>query len=507
MVDLLEGDFVETYGKNGRSLQPARWQDNDTIREVSKAIHVLNEAGLSEKSARVMLQEAGLGSTPPENEFGVASFGTVDFNGELQDDQQQVTVDKLQRMTRFDGQAKALLNILTMPIRTAKWRIVASENGKREAKFVENMLRLPPHRGGMAVPFNVTLGYLALAIRDRFKVVEKIWELQRVDGTLRWVIKKLALRPTETLTLKVDSKGDLIGVRQKTMFHGNTIDTVMPASKVLLYTYGKEEGPLVGESAFNAAHYHYDKKHKLYYIAHIAYSSAALPPKVGTIPNNRGHGSPKRFKEDLANLGGLNSAMVKPEGWEVETLQLNRSFSDFLPLINHHDFMMAISVLAQFLRLGQTGVGSFALSENQSDAFILAMQHFLDDIAKTITSFLIPQVIDLNFGSGRYPRFVFETLSDKATALLREVFGKIAVSASSQVQPEFMLELEKKMAESMGINVDYEAIEKEIEEMATAKRASELERLENSPDLQPAPVPGAQAPKPKPSGGASNGNR
>ena len=497
MNDLAAFEFAPSYPRNGRSGPPSRILAASEQRAFNVALDSLRRAGVEPEHAITFLQEAGM-RQPSGTEIGVANFGSVDFNGELLEPSDQVPITKLQRMTRFDGQAKALLNILTMPVRTAKWQIVPGKDGVREAKFITEMLTKPPHRGGMSIPFGSTLGYLALAIRDRFKVVEKVWELQRVDGELRYILKKLAPRPTETLKIKVDRAGDFVGVHQEANFHGQFIDVLIPKQKLLLYTYGKDEAPLAGESAFNAAHYHYDKKHKLYYIAHIAYTVAALPPRVGTIPrgvtNSIDIGA---FRTNLSSLG-LNTAITVPEGWEVETLQLNRSFADFMPLINHHDFMMAISVLAQFLRLGQTGVGAFALSSDQSDVFVTAMQHFLDDIASIVTSYLLPDIVDLNFGSQKYPTFQFETLSDKATNLIRELFGKLAVTQNPTVSGEFLIEVEKRMAEILGLSIDYEGIEKELTEIAAAEREAELERIKNPPSAPG--QPGGQPEVPEPAG-------
>ena len=496
MSDVATFDFAPSYPRDGRPGPPSRILAPSEQRAFNVALDSLRRAGVDPGRAVTFLQEAGL-QRPSGTEVGVANFGSVDFNGELLESSDQVPITKLQRMTRFDGQAKALLNILTMPVRTAKWQIVPSKDGRREAKFITEMLTKPPHRGGMSIPFGSVLGYLALAIRDRFKVVEKVWELQRVEGELRYILKKLAPRPTETLKIKVDKAGDFIGVHQKTTFHGQFIDVLIPKQKVLLYTYGKEEAPLAGESAFNAAHYHYDKKHKLYYIAHIAYTVAALPPRVGTIPQGVTNSTEiEAFRTNLSSLG-LNTAITVPEHWTVETLQLNRSFADFMPLINHHDFMMAISVLAQFLRLGQTGVGAFALSSDQSDVFVTAMQHFLDDIASVVTSYLLPDIIDLNFGNQKYPIFQFETLSDKATNLIREMFGKLAVTGSPNVSGEFLLEVEKRMAEILGLSIDYEGIEKEIAEIAAAERERDLEMIKNPP--QPA-APGGKPEIPESTG-------
>lgn len=62
------------------------------------------------------------------------------------------------------------------------------------------------------------------------------------------------------------------------------------------------------------------------------------------------------------------------------------------------DYQNAIlrSVLAQFLMLGSTSQGSFALSSDQSDLFVRALETVNDSIAAPLNRFVVPRMVDFN---------------------------------------------------------------------------------------------------------------
>jgi len=65
-------------------------------------------------------------------------------------------------------------------------------------------------------------------------------------------------------------------------------------------------------------------------------------------------------------------------------------------ILNRLDKLKAVSVLAQFIMLGMTQVGSFALSKHQGDLFIIAASAFLYHIADIFNRHAIPKLIKMN---------------------------------------------------------------------------------------------------------------
>lgn len=63
------------------------------------------------------------------------------------------------------------------------------------------------------------------------------------------------------------------------------------------------------------------------------------------------------------------------------------------------------------MELGDTQSGSKALSEDQSDLFLLSLGAVVKQIADTMNRFVIPELVDMNFeGVKSYPKLKFEKL-------------------------------------------------------------------------------------------------
>lgn len=73
----------------------------------------------------------------------------------------------------------------------------------------------------------------------------------------------------------------------------------------------------------------------------------------------------------------------------------NRQF-DTNEIINRYDLRIAQSVLADFILLGHEKVGSFALSDNKTDMFAVALNGFLRMIETAMNEQAIPRLMKLN---------------------------------------------------------------------------------------------------------------
>lgn len=432
-------------------------------------------------------------------EIGVLPVGSPygTFNQEEEYNLTDVSIEDLDKMCRVDGTARALYNILSLPIRSTGWTVTPSEDGQEEASFINALFTEPPYRGGMSTPMDYVISVATKAIRQGFVLWEKVYRVGDikyfVDGKLvekknAILLKKLAHRPSEQITFKTDANGGLAGAVQRTYYKNKLIEANLPVEKIIVFTYNKHENSLYGESALLPAYYHYDKKHKLYYVAHMAYFLNAIPPRIGKYPCTEDSNTVNNFKLALRELG-TKSVVTMPvfpsikgqetPQYEIENLESGRSLADFTPLINHHNTEMSKSILAQFLELGTNGKGgAFALSADQSDMFLMSLESVMADIAYTFNAFLIPQLIDLNFGTGNYPEFSFLPLSDSKKAIMAETFKALVNTATTQLTDEFILSLEKQMADEFGLSIDYQPIEEHREELKQLRMEAEKAELE-----------------------------
>lgn len=407
-------------------------------------------------------------------------------------DVKDITVQELTTMRRKDGQARAIHRVLTLPLRQAPMTFMpnegeGSQSGEEEALFVERALTQPLHMGGMSTSIGSTFAQLGKALADGFSVFEKVWQVTpKGDVTYR----KFAPRAAETVKFNLDDNGGLESVRQRVHWQGEMLDVTIPAEKLLVYTAQAEENPWYGESYLLPAYYHYDKKHKLYYIAHLAAQFHAVPGRIGSYPAQATPAEKEAFRKQLSKMG-FNTAMTKPENWIVDEFGGSGGMPDFEKMINHHDSMMAKSVLAHFIQLGTgSSSGSWALSSDQSDFFTIALETILDEWAEMFTFYAIPQLVDHNFRSRAYPEMSLGPLADSTKQVMEEVFKAVAVAGNTNVTPDFMFELEAKIANELGLEIDYEALEEEFESDKELERAASEAALKALANPQPATNPG-----------------
>lgn len=458
---------------------------------------------------------------PPPNEAELGVAGDLPFSGWSVNGEvplvNRIPIDDVIHMLRTDGQARALLRLFTLPILSAlndgKWN--ADDGGEKEAEFANNMWTLPPQDGGMTSSKTQIVRRTLFGLVTGFSVFEEVRQVPK-DGTLKGKItlRKLAYRDCRTVRFKVDDNGGFNGIRQVSNVNGITKDVQIPPEKIWFWTYQPEENPLYGVSLFEAAHYHYNIKKKLYYIAHLAAQFAAIPGRVGKVPKGYNPGELRAFKKALSDFA-FNTAMVMPDGYEVTPFNGNSGFN-FINLIDHHNHMMSKSVLASFLDNDQrAALIEIGQTDPNTDFFVLALEAIMDDMAEGWSRYLMPKYIDWNFGTKKYPKFQFGTLSDAAKATIKDVFTAVVTSSVLNCTPEFMRELEKKLSKSLDLDIDYDEIEKQekdIAEQQAKAQEDEAKALQNGtgPGQQPdpnqppgqpqdgsqPPTPGTQPPAP-----------
>jgi hypothetical protein len=485
------------------------------------------------KSPEANGEEYGVNMSLP---FGSWTDFSQSGRGQIQAaNRQLVPLENLVEMRKKDGQARALLRLLTLPI----WRAAADgewvkpddkhkqhdESGREvvtqgesdkktqpegddygvaETEFINQMWNLPPYHGGMTVPWTRLIRQITLALFDGtapFEIVRYVPDTGPLKGKV--ILKKLAYRDPRTVKFLIDEKGGYDGFRQVTTANGKAIDVKIPQDKSWYYAANEEENPFYGISWFESAYFHYDVKRKLYYISHIAAQMAAIPARVGKPPERGVQVDPVRqqaVKKALQDMA-FNMAMTLPPGWDVDTFNANSGF-DFMKLIDHHNLSMAKSVMARFLDDEQRAVliDNSGNVDANADFFVMALEAIMSEIAESLSHHVIPQFIDYNFGSSVYPTFKFGVLSDSSKDTIKDLFTVIATAQTTQWTPEFIRELEKKLTDRLGLEVDYDEVEKREKEEAEA--AEEQQRAEMA--LYEQQIAGQNPPQPIPPGtGAS----
>lgn len=394
-----------------------------------------------------------------------------------------LSIQQLVEMRRNDGQIRALQRLLSLPIlaatREAKW--MPAKDGDAEADFANQMFSLPPQSGGMTVSQMKFMRQVLLAIVEGFACFEEVRQIPDT-GPLKGkvTLKKLAHRDSQTIRFLVEDNGTFAGVRQIANVAGRSVDVAIPKEKVWYYAANEEENPFYGVSFFESAYTHYDMKRRLYYVSHVAAQFAAVPGRVGSVPVNATKKDIDAFRSAIEQFA-FNTAMMHPEGFTVDFANQNTGFN-FITLIDHQNAMMAKSVLAKFMEdAGRTVLVENSSADPSADFFTMQLESIMDEIASSLTTYMLPKYIDWNFGTDKYPTFKFGPLNDATKDVIKELLQAVATVQSSKWTDPFIRETEKKMADRLGLEIDYDEIEKKDEErhkIEEAQQQFELQQIQ-----------------------------
>ena len=143
-------------------------------------------------------------------------------------------------------------------------------------------------------------------------------------------------------------------------------------------------------------------------------------------------------REGLVLPGGEN-------GWKLELITSgSRRQFDTNAIIDRYDKRIATSVLADFVMLGQQQVGSFALADNKTKIFAMAIGTYLDVICEVFNNQGIPRLIDINGdhfkGITDYPKMIHGDIEspdlERFTTYVTQMIGAGVLVPDEQLEDE-----------------------------------------------------------------------
>jgi phage gp29-like protein len=310
-----------------------------------------------------------------------------------------------------------------LPIRATDWDVQPASDdpaAKEAADLVYDNLF-----GGMTHTFDDFLRDALLALFYGFTVFEKVFEER--DDYIVW--RKFAPRHPQTIErFLFDETGGLAGVRQVGLDpQGRFRQVDIPIDKLLVFIWRRELGNPYGVSVLRAAYKHWFLKDLAYKLQAIALERWAVGIPVGKVPAGTSEQDKQTFLQMLeAMRGHERAAMVLTEDYSVELIGAEagqRANQAFVEAIQHHDTMIVKAVLAQFLNLGTGDVGSWALSRDHSQLFLMGLNSVAQWFADHINRYAIPQLCKLNFGED-FTDFPELTFADLRLVLQREVLAE-----------------------------------------------------------------------------------
>ena len=353
-------------------------------------------------------------------------------------------VKDLDEMLRRDGKARTLDQALSLPIRGASRSIRRGPASRKVANFVEEQLFSTANNGGMSISTNTIVAQMTGAMTHRKAYFEKVWKEQ--DGHV--VYDKIAWRPPATCSIKRDKRNAAFqGFTQAPVRYGDTKEIYIKPERAFVYIHGKNRNPLDGVSDMDVAYWCYTTKQKIRFLWYSFLEGQSLPKTVVKAKTQKeaDAGARKMLALRSGGVTGITDAIT------FDVLESSgKGAAQFKEALQWLDLEASGSVLAGFTDLGGAaagGTGSFALSKDQTDFFLMSRGAVATEMQDDINQFLVADLVRWNFGPKEpCPIFEFGPIAEDDAASAISLLQATSQSTSPVLPIEFMEELIEKVA-------------------------------------------------------------
>lgn len=287
------------------------------------------------------------------------------------------------------------LGTLTVP-----WRLEPSGNARIDA-FIQAMF--DEMEGS---PTGVLYDALD-AVAKGFSIMEKVYDtgLPGFESAV-WV---RAVKPKDPAMFGFDVD-EFLNIKSLVLHIPGEGPREVPVDKFVVYAYNRKYSQPYGEPDLKAAYRHWRTKRALIdqWNAHL--EKYASPSIVGKFKRGLSE------EEQAALLDALDkvqrqSALIHADDIDVTLLDGRRTAeSGYLEAIDYHNREIARAILGQTLTTDDSRrVGSLALGKVHLQVLIMQLNGLRKDVAdRVMNEQIIRPTVDMNFGAGVYPRFVFD---------------------------------------------------------------------------------------------------
>jgi hypothetical protein len=391
-------------------------------------------------------------------------------------------LDVFERMRRSDGMVAAALRGIKLPLLSAEWDIVAASEDPLDLEIADFVRKNLFERLAWQEHLREVLTFLDFG----FSVFEKVWDVvDVVDAAAQqyhqqWaldmeknardiyefsgrrvrvptqslarysiatrqqiVLKKIAPRLQRTIwRWNTDDHGDVVTVDQQKWLNSEFSLQTIPMDKLLVFTNEKEGGNYLGRSILRPAYKHWFIKDQLYRIQAIAAERHGVGIPVMAMPADKSDEKNISRAEDI--LAGIRA---NERGYVVELFGYkfrvegtgSSAVMDLDPMIKHHDFMISVSVLAQFLTLGSQEQGARALAQDLTALFLMTEEALGAQVADIHNRHLIPELVNYNYaGITKYPRLTVSSIESRNVVALLSSIAQ--ATAGKLLTPDLELE-------------------------------------------------------------------
>jgi hypothetical protein len=309
------------------------------------------------------------------------------------------------------------------------------------------------------------------------------------DGKIGW--RKFAIRSQDSLLMwDFDKSGGINGMTQVAPPTHQPV--FIPIEKSLLFRTSTNKGNPEGRSVLRNAYRPWYFKKRIEEIEAIGverdlagfpvlymdprYMAADATPemKAAYAEYQKMIRNIRRDEQEGAILPTVHDPQTGAQLIKLELVSSggSRSF-DTGGIIDRYNRNIAMTVLADFILLGSTATGSFALSADKTDLFAVALGAWLQSIAATLNTHAVPRLLKLNGMSvENMPQIKFGDIEEQPLAEVVQALSTL----SGMGMPVFPNEeLQERLYERMNLPMSDEA------EVAEAKMPPKEEKPEPKP--------------------------
>jgi hypothetical protein len=384
-------------------------------------------------------------------------------------------------MRQNDPAIAAPLLLIEFTCRAVDWYI-DGEDGDERKEFIEGAREDMSHSWNDFISEVLTMipfGFAPFEIVYKRRLgMENETPSQFNDGKVGW--RKFAFRSQDSLhSWEFDERGNVQGMNQMT-FPDYKVRTI-PLQKMVLFRTSREKNNPEGRSLLRPAYVPYFYKKNLQAVEAIGAERdlagmpvVKLPEGANTLENSTDITAAKNLVQRIRvdEQGGV----VLPPGWEFELIGSGQGGKRFNvgEIISRYEKRMAMAFLSQFLLLGMDKVGSYALSGDQSDLFIGAVNALLNIVTETFNKFAILRLLKLNGMSLKNaPKLMHGPIGKPNLEAIQKFFGGL----TAYIKPDTDLEQHlRKLADAPELS------EEEIERREQEREAMQRAMLQQQTD-------------------------
>lgn len=276
----------------------------------------------------------------------------------------------------------------------------SSDKAKEIARFVEFNLK--------RFNFKAAVKNALSAFEFGFSLGEVVYEVGDYEGERAILIKDIKHRDPQSIEIKQDNHGNILGFRQQAPNQIIEIGT----EKIWHWAHQSQFGNAYGISDLRAAYRAWWAKRFIINFWNVFLERMGAPMTMMKYPQGAPEDLKKTLKQILQNLNSKTEILV-PEGVTVELIEAQRTGKgDYDAALAYHDNSIAKALLMiAVLGLSSAEGGRTAQSQSRLHLRVLfkAMDELSQDLMFSFTQQVIKPLVDMNFEhDNQYPEFIWQ---------------------------------------------------------------------------------------------------